>query len=499
MEIFAPPPPPEVAYVSPEGGDAAEGTEDAPFASLKRALSTDRPRIVLLPGRYPEPEVLVSRSVQIQGSPTGRAVLQGHLFIAASRVEVGGIDITEGLDVHLARNVTVHNATIAAGRYDDALSLVSSQVHLKNISVSCGAQTCLQTTTATVQVDNLEARGGIESQRLLRVESSSVAIFGLYAEGGNISQVQAGQGSWLHVQGATLAVARSNALVVVQGARVRARELRVQGARRFGLLVQHAQLSLHDSVIEGTDTVSVGVAGADLRVVSSTISGSPEGAISLSKNAGRLSKVTLQGGVIRHLSFDGVLVSGGRLEAVGTRFEGEGEASEHGDAIVGHGVDAQVNLRSVRILRPAGFGISLSADATGVLRGSIQAPGRGGILVEDVAVQAVQVQDMHISGCRSGSGVVVLSTPLVQVSGGSVRGCAEAGYLAGAGSTLRVEGAVAADNREYGMAAFGGSTLAVASSTVSGSRWALFASCGDGARIQVGEGVVQSGPSVTCP
>ena len=66
MEIITPPPKLDVAYVSPDGGDAAEGTEEAPFASLARALRTDRSKVVLLPGTFPEPQVVVSRAVRVE-------------------------------------------------------------------------------------------------------------------------------------------------------------------------------------------------------------------------------------------------------------------------------------------------------------------------------------------------------------------------------------------------------------------------------------------------
>jgi len=500
MEFFAPPPPPEVAYVSPDGGDLADGTEEAPFASLRRALSTTRPRIVLLPGVFPEPEVVVNRPVRIEGSQPGAATLQGHLFITSEQVQIQDLEITDGLAVHLAQDFHVQNATISASRQEDTISLVSSRGRLRDLNVTCGQQTCLQTTTATVRINGLRARPQSNSKRILRVESSSVAIVGLYAQGGDISQLQAGLRSHLSVRSATLAGSLGNGLVAVQDATVKAQDLHIVGPQRFAVLVQHAQLELRHSTIEASHDVAVGVAGGVLTVRSSTITGASAGALSLSKNAGVLAKVTLIDGVIRHRGFDGALVSGGRLTVFGTRFEGEGPPSTSGgDAIIAHGVDAELDLHGVHILRPAGFGVVFNADAIGAVGGRIIEPGRGGVLIDDVALEPVTATALHVQGCRGGSGVVALKTPSVLVQGGSVTGCSEAGYLAGGGSTVQVTGARALNNREYGFAAFGGSTLRVRSSTASGSRWSSFASCGDGARIEIGPGVVLDGPSVTCP
>lgn len=499
MDFMAPPPPPNVAYVSPDGGDRADGTEDAPFASLKRALATDRPRIVLLPGRYPEPETVVSRAVQIEGSASGKAVLDGHLFIAASQVTIRRLDITNGLALHLVRDVEVHTATITAGAQDDAVSIVSSHAQLRDLWLSCGEETCVQATGATVALSGIEALGRPGTKRIIRIETSSVVLEELYAEGGSTAQLQASTQSSLHVRGATLAHSRGNGLVAVKDSEVLAQNLVVVRPGGFALLVQKSEVTVEDCHFDAGGNLTVGVTGGALQVISSTIAGAPEGALSLSQNSGRSSQVTLRGGVIDHGAYDGALVTGGKLEAYGTRFVGSGEPSENGDAVTAHGDGAELELRGIRIVRPAGFGVIFNADATGTVSGTISEPGRGGILIDDVAVQAVHLKDLVISGCRSGSGITAWNTPDVQITGGSVRNCKEAGYLAGQSSTMTVRGAKAIDNREYGFAAFGGSLVRIEDSEAAGSRWSAFASCGDGSRIEVGDNTTLSGQSVTCP
>ncbi len=499
MDFMAPPPPPDVAYVSPDGGDLADGTENAPFASLRRALETDRSRIVLFPGRYAEPDIVVSRAVQIEGPTVGKAVLDGHLFIAASQVTIRRLDITNGLALHLVHDVEVQSATIAAGAHDDALSVVSSRAQFRNLWLTCGEQTCVQTTGSTAAFNRIEAWARPDSKRIIRVETSSVVIQNLYAEGGSNSQLQASAQSTLQVRGATLAHSLGNGLVALKDSKVHAYRVTVVRPSSFALLVQKSEVTVQDSHFDAGGALTVGVTGGRLQIRSSTITAAVEGALSLSQNSGRSAQVTLRGGVIDHGAYDGVLVTGGRLQAFGTHFRGSGPPSDHGDAIVAHGVGAELELRGIQIVGPAGFGVVVNADATAIINGTITEPGRGGVLIDDVAVQAIVLRDLVVSGCRNGSGVTAWNTPDVQVQGGSVTGCDEAGYLAGQSTTMTIRGARAIGNREYGFAAFGGSLVRLQDSAASGSRWSTFASCGDGARIEIDDNVELTGQSVTCP
>jgi hypothetical protein len=87
----------------------------------------------------------------------------------------------------------------------------------------------------------------------------------------------------------------------------------------------------------------------------------------------------------------------------------------------------------------------------------------------------------------------------VSVTATSISGCPEAGILGGQNATITVTNAIATNNTQYGIAAFGGSVVDVSASRVKGSRWALFASCGDQARIEDGGGNKIDGQTSSCP
>lgn len=500
IELFTPPPPPEVAYVSPDGGDLADGTEASPFATLARALRSGRPRIVLLPGVFPEPEVVVSREVIIEGAERGRAVLDGHLFVSGAEVTVRRLEVTGGIATHLARGLSVEGATVAAGAKDDALSLVSSVARLEDLALECGPETCLQATSATVSAARVRARATRPSKRIFRVETSSVSLRDVELVGGGVAQLQAGLGSHLYVRGATLSDSAGSGLAAVRDAEVVAERIRVRGARRMSLLVQRAVATVIDSELGSTPELTVGVTGGDLTVRTSTVHGSAGGALSLSANGGVRAEVLLQDSLLRHLERDGAQVSGGTLTVRGGRFVGDGRPGDGpGDAIVAHGDDARVHVEGARFERPRNFAVVLNGDAVGTITATVSDAGRGGVLIDDVAVAPVRLEGLVVVGCREGSGVVALRTPAVEVVGGRVTGCAEAGYLAGAGTRMTIRGATATGNLQYGFAAFGGSTVVLEHARASGSRWAAFASCGEGARVEVGEGVELSGKTALCP
>jgi hypothetical protein len=498
-ELLPTPPKLEVAYVSPEGGDAAEGTEAAPFATLERALRTDRPRIVLLAGTLPEAQVVVSRSVRIEAKEAGRAALDGHLFISASDVTLHGVHILGGVGVHLARGVRVESATVAFGLKDDAVSVVSSEVALSDLTLRCGPETCLQVTTSTVEVARVSGVADAGSKRVVRVEASRAALRDFVARGSGTTQLQVSLRSRLTVRTATLADAGGTALAALQDSLLDAEDVHVTGAQRAALLVQRARAEVSRSTFEAAPGgLGVGLSGGVLHLSSSTVAPARDGALNLTRHAGQPAQLTLRGGVVRHGPYDGVVVGGGLVVVEGTRFEGGGAGTE-GDGILVTGEGNRVEVRRATFVDTPGFAVALHQDALGTVTATVVSPGLGGVLVEDVAVDAVRLEGLVVRGCRQGSGVVALLSPRVEVVGGRVEGCAEAGYLAGQGSGVSVQGARAVDNAQYGFAAFGGSSMDLGAVRARGSRWAAFAACGDGSRVEVDAASVLEGATVLCP
>lgn len=498
MEIISPPPKLDVAYVSPDGGDAAEGTEEAPFASLARALRTDRSKVVLLPGTFPEPQVVVSRAVRIEASAPGQAILDGHLFISASEVSVAGVNVTGGVGVHLAHDVVISSATVAYGLKDDAVSVVSSEVRLVDLHLSCGPETCLQVTTSTVDVSNVVARADAGSKRVVRVESSRATVRRLMTFGGDITQLQASLHSSLRVTTATLAGSGGSGLAALQDSLLEADDVHVIAARRAGCLVQRARAQVANSTFDAQTGQGVALSGAHLTLRSSTVTPARDGALQVAGYSGQPSRLELVGGVVQHGEHSGVLVSGGLVHVDGTRFEGAGEGTDV-DAILATGLGNRVEVVRATFLRPPGFAVAVHQDALATVTATVIEPGLGGVLVDDVAVDKVFVTGMVVRGCRQGSGVVALQSPMVEVQGGRVEGCVEAGYLAGEGSGVVVRGARAVGNTQYGFAAFGGSSMSLEAVQASGSRWAAFAACGDGSQVVADAESVLEGATVLCP
>lgn len=499
IEAFTPPPAPDVAYVSPDGGDAADGTEDAPFASLRRALQTNRARIVLLPGTYPEPEIIVARAVRIEGTSEGRAVLDGNVFVSASDVRWSRIDVTGGFGVHLAQDVWVESASVAFGQQEDALSVVRSQVTLRDLYLTCGKETCLQATSATVTAERVRAVGTDVNKRGIRFERSTATLRDIEVQGGAITQLQASLQSDVEIRTATLAGSRGNALAVLQESQLRGEGVRVVDAARTSFLAQRAAIHLADSAFGATPHQTIAIAGGVVQLVRATIDGSADSAVSLTRNSGQIPQVLLTDCLVRLGAGDGVQVAGGALTVRDSRLVGPAERRGEGSAIVVVGQVSTATVTGTRIERPAGFGVLFTSDATGTVSATIASPGLGGVLVEDVAIEGVRLDDLVVRDCVAGSGVSAQASFDVRVRGGEVRGCGEAGYLAGRGARLFLSGVLAQDNAQYGLAAFGRSTVEVDSSTASGGRWAAFAACGDGSRIVAGADVVLRGETVLCP
>src|SRR5260221_5389853 len=148
---------------------------------------------------------------------------------------------------------------------------------------------------------------------------------------------------------------------------------------------------------------------------------------------------------------------------------------------------------------PGGFGRAFANKVWGTVTATIPRPRLGGISIEGVAGAPIAVRASHIEGCRTGSGIIAFNATDVTIAGTSILGCPEAGVLAGQSASIIVSNAIVTNNVQYGLAAFGGSVIDVTSSRVRGSRWALFASCGDQARIEDGGTNKIEGPTTLCP
>ncbi len=289
-------------FVSPDGGDRAEGTRQQPFASIARALRSPATKIVLLPGVHPEPQITIGRAVALEGVKT--ASVAGHVFVSTAEVSLKNLRLLGGLAIYLSPNAQVQSATISANLQEDALSVVRSRARLVDLTLRCGSETCLGVTSATVSVSGLRA-GGEPTKRLIRVETASVSLDSLVLKGGSIAQLQASLGARVRVSRAQLQDGQGNGLVALRGASIQARQVSVHGSSKIALLAQDARIEAKDSHFASATTLAAGVAGAQVSLTNCTLLATADGALSLSRYQSRSATVTLDGGKVQHGRFPG--------------------------------------------------------------------------------------------------------------------------------------------------------------------------------------------------
>jgi hypothetical protein len=387
----------------------------------------------------------------------------------------------DGIAAHFVENLSVENATIAAGSKDDAVALTRSSATFSRVKLKCGGISCMQATTATVSVSDCIATGQDETKRILRFDMSKASISRTRTEKSSIAHLQISGGSRVDVSDFRT-TGGSNGIIAVQGAWLTAKNVRVEGAAKMSLVGQRAKLRIDDSTFGSTLDQTIGLSGADAVFRRTIIEGSAHGALSVIDHIVGKAVVRIEGGEIRHGKASGILVGSGVVTIAGVRFVG-GKASSENDAITANGVDSRVVVESATMEEPSGYGVAFHADASGSVTATISNPRLGGVLVEDVAAEPITIARSVIKSCTDGAGVVVQGAKVV-IDGVRIEGCKEAGVLAGEKGTVVLSRSSLADNAMYGSAAFGGASVEVNSTRIKGSKFATFASCGDGARIE---------------
>ncbi len=490
-------PPPEsslVAYISPDGDDADPGTRAAPFRTVARGLSEAFDRLVLLSGVHTEGAFVVDRPVRLEGE--GDAAIAGPVQVGADRVDLAHLRVDGGLEARAAGDLSIETATITAGSNAHALQLDGGSANLAAVVLECGRETCLFARGATLTVDRCRATATSSSTgRIFRLVQSRSVIRHTQARGGGTAsfQIETGDAELADVS----LIGGSNGLVALAGARVAADEVVVSEAARTSLLLQRVTASIQGGRLGATEDLTVGISGATVHLDEVRVEASTHGAISVSAAAGVRSEVELSGGVVGHGARAALLIDSGDVIILGTRFEGLAGA-EGDDAITAVGPDASVTIEGATFEDSGGYGVALYGGARGTVSATIARPGLGGILVEGPTVAPVVIEGGVISGCRGGSGIDLQSSSGTAVRRVRVEGCTEAGILAfGADGSL--DASVLIDNVQFGAAAFSGGVLTVQGSTISGSPFATFATCGDGGRVELlGDNRI-TGATTECP
>lgn len=487
------------AWISPSGDDAASGAREAPLRTLGAGLA--RPsvrRLVLLAGRHEGGPIRVDRAIRVEGDPSGgdgaEAILAAPLELAADHAELLRLRLVAGLQILGAQEIALDTLTIEGGA-GAPLRLERAAASLREIELVAGADAGLFAEGSTITVEGLRIEGGAAA-RGLRVLGGRARVRGLEVSGTRIAQAFVAEGGVLELTGGRLSEAQGSALAAVGGGRLVVDGLLTERPRGPALLAARAIATVRGSTLAGGADQTVAVQSATVALDRVRIEASARGTISVTRHsAAGPALVVLQGGRVDHAAVSALLLDQGRVEIDGTRFVGAGRGEE--DALVASGPTAELVVRRATIERSGGFGVGLYNGAGGTLSATVTEPGLGGVIVE--ATAAVRVEDLAVRRCRDGSGVVVFDASEVTLRRVSVTACPEAGVLAGDGAHVELTGGILTDDREYGVAAFGGARVRVSGVRISGSRWATFATCGDGARVTtVGRNDID-GDRVDCP
>jgi hypothetical protein len=473
-----PPPPRTTGYVSAEGR-TGDGSAAAPFESIDRALAGGFERIVLKPGAYAVERVDIKRSVRLEGE--GTVVIRGHVSVDAPDVTLRNLSMDGGLSSHFVERLRVENATVAPGAREDAASITRGSASFERVRFRCGPGTCLQSTSSTVTVDTTTAEAEAETQRVFRFDKSRAEVRRASIRGGASNQLQAGPSTRLTVEACEL-TGGSNGIVAVAGATLIAKEVVVAGASKTSLVIQASTAEIERGRYEGTPSMTIGISGSDVVLRDVDIGGSSFAAVSVSSHAKRRSRVTFDGGQIRHGPSSAILVSPSEVIVRGTKFVGLANAKEEHDAIVANGLDAHVIVESATFESPPGFAVGFFADAGGTVTATVIRPLSGGVTIQDTGADPIAIRGTVVEGC-GGAGIDVQASTDVTIERVRVKGC-EQGLLAGDRAKVGVARSRFLDSRLRGVAAFGGASVSLEDTVVSGSRVATFASCGDGARIE---------------
>ena len=487
-------------WVAPDGNDSAAGTMETPLATLRRAVALGMDIIHLKPGRYDEQEILLTRSVQIQGPTTGRALLTGHVFVSTDNIRIERVDLGGGLAAHRVQGLTIAEGRAASGVRDETLLFTNTDARLEDLEVTPGPEAGLLAVSSTLTLIRFQVRAREETERSIRIDRSVLEAKVLTAEAGTITHIQVADHSRASFEDVDIGGTEGSGLMILSSSTVTVERGRFKTSSRFGVIVQDSRARLTATEFMGATEGTVGVQGGYLQIDTSTIGPSPGGALVLSAHHDRLARVELMNTTIAHGPFDGARVSGGRLVAHESRFVGSPtDKPDAGSAAIAHGVSAHVDFVGVQVETPAGHGLVVTEDASARISGRIDKPGAGGLLIENVRVApTVQIEHLEIDDCRTGSAIVAIDSEMA-IDDLVVRGCPEAGVLSGARSAVMIRKSRITGPGRYGFAAFGEATLTIEDVRAEDRTWATFASCAEGARVlQKGENHL-TGRVIQCP
>ncbi len=430
----------DAVYVSPEGNDAASGARTSPLRTLARALATSYEHVILLAGIHTEGPFSIERSVLLEGE---NATLQGSLRIDSPGVGVERLTL-QSLDLTAAAEVIVESATIS----------------------------------------------GPPAERVVHATGGSLTLRGSTIEGGTIASIQLDGGAHGTIARSEIS-GGSNGLIAIDST-LDVEDVVVTDADQISLLLDSSQATIRGGRYGGTRNLTVGITGSAVEMTNVALDASDFAVFSVAPSIERTTSLELNGGTIAHGAHAAILSGGGTLIVRGTSFTGSAD-QEGDDAIVAR--NAAVTIEGASFLDAGGFAIGLYEGSSGTISAMVTGPRLGGITAQSATVA---IDDTTISGCRGGSGIYLGASNDAAIERTIIDGCSEAGVLAMGGSGS-IRDSKILNNAQFGVAAFAGALIRVASSTISGSPLATFATCGDGASVTLLEGNTIDGLTTDCP
>ncbi|MEO1227348.1 MAG: hypothetical protein AAFZ18_00480 [Myxococcota bacterium] len=473
-------------WVAPVG-PAGDGSRARPFRDLRAAVA--RADVVrLLPGTHRSGPIRLDRRVRLEGAPTATVAAPISITAAAA---LRDLSFSEGISIGSADGAVLERVRLGGLRGEAPLTIHRSTVQLEDVLVGGGRDSGILSTSSTVAARRLrvDAEG---AQAALRVIGGAFSVLGGEVVGGRYAAAHV-DGAELRVSDMVVDPAEGNGFVLLDGARGVIENSRMDGARRFGLLVRSASLTLYTSTVAAPGESGLAAQGAALvEVRRSYLQSGREAALLSAAHMNQHPKVLVTSSTLAagaRLEVPAVVVAQGRIELRRSTVLG-------GGGVLAHGPDAHLHLGRARVASTQGPAVSVVEGAhLQVDAARIEGAGADALRLEQTLPGSVQVRGLEVRGAR-GYGLRILAG-VAEASNLAFEGTDRGGILVGLDAELTVD-RVVVSSTPVGLAAVGGGTLKIGEARVSASRWSVFETCSQPGEVQLDRAHLR-GADARCP
>ena len=454
---------PRVLYVSSRGKPGGDGKKRSPLPSIAEALAKGATKIVLTEnGAYQWPTDKERRDF---GAIVGRGPKTIIRDFGGSPVQFVSLE---------SLGVQVHKKGAHFGR--------GGKARFQSVQVQCRNQ-CLRGEETELVLVQSRIRAG-RAQQALKFRGSEVSLAEVSIQGGKAAALQIESGKLLadrlsvRTSGSGVVLLKVRARGANRGAALRGSTIK---ARQAAVLSQDADVLVDQGYFQGKKLAAFAITG-DSRVTvrDADLAAGPEGGVFMGPAENRLPALLMEDSTLSHRRYSGAKIAGGTARFQRVIFEGQkGRLRKGGESILAHGDAATVHVQESVFQYPVGSAVSVTDGASLAFNGEVIGSGGSALLLVD-AGSPTQIR-AKISRCRAGYGIEVSKTEGVEVLDSMIERCPEGGMLLTDKSRAIVRRSRLFKNGRRNLGVYGFSEAQVVSSTISGSRWAVFSSCGDGA------------------